>query len=106
MAQPIRSRSYLPRIVSANDLMDGDVVYLDAGGAWTRRLSEAAVAETPEASEVLLERAAAQPHRIVGAALAEVERTPQGPRPLHYREATRATGPTTRPDLGRTSEVA
>ncbi|MEM9250542.1 MAG: DUF2849 domain-containing protein [Pseudomonadota bacterium] len=109
MAQPIRSRTFLPRIVSANDLLDGDVVYFEGdgdAGEWTRHLARATVADTPEAADALLARAAAQPHRVVGPALAEVERTESGPRPLHYREVTRATGPTTRPDLGRISELS
>jgi|AACY02.3.fsa_nt_gi Protein of unknown function (DUF2849). len=97
-------KAFHPRIVSANDLLDGDVVYLDAAGGWTRALAEAAVARDAEAAEALLACAAAQQSRVVGPALADVALEPGGPRPLHFREAFRARGPSHRPDLGRQAE--
>ena len=96
-------KRFTPTIVSANDLLEGDVVYLAAAGGWTRRLAEAAVAETPEAAEALLARAD-QPARVVGPNLAEVALDGAAPRPLHHREIVRTRGPSTRPDLGRQAE--
>ena len=66
------AKPFEPKIVSANDLLMGDVVYLDRSGTWTRRLDAAAVAETPEAAEDLLAAAAAQPDQVVGPYLADV----------------------------------
>jgi hypothetical protein len=98
------ARPYAPRIVSANDLMIGDVVYLTAAGRWTRDLAQAAVATDAEAAEALLARAAAQQSVVVDPYLAEVALDGDAPRPLHYREAFRARGPSHRPDLGRQAE--
>lgn len=93
------------RIVSANDLLSGDVVYLARDGGWTRRLAEAAIAAAPDAAEALLARAAAQPGAVVGPALVEVAPGAAGPRPIHYREAIRARGPTIAPPSGAQQET-
>ncbi len=92
------------RIVSANDLLKGDVIYLAQDGGWTRRLAAAALARTEAEAATLLERAEAQPHRAVGPFLADVALDGAEPRPLHRRELFRARGPSTRPDLGRQAE--
>ena len=96
--------AFHPKIVSANDLLDGDVVWLDRTGGWTRTLHAAAVAHDPAAAEALLATAASQQGRVVGPALADVALEPDGPRPLHFREAFRARGPSHRPDLGKQAE--
>ncbi len=97
------AKSFVPKIVSANDLMIGDVVYLDAQGGWTRSLAEAAVAHDDEAAERLA-ALADQPGAVVGPYLADVALDGPVPRPLHFREAFRARGPSHRPDLGRQAE--
>lgn len=84
--------------ISANDLMEGDVVYLRADLGWTRDIDEAVVAESKEASVRLL-KDAAQPHRVVGAYLFEVERTPHGLAPIHFRERFRIAGPSVASDF-------
>lgn len=87
------SRGAPLRVVTANDLVLGDVVYLGRDGAWVRDLRRAAVFDDPLAAEAALKAAAAQTDRIVGAYLAEVSRAPDGLLPLHNREAIRARGP-------------
>lgn len=83
-----------PQVVTANDLFEGDVVYLTVDGGWTRRHGEAAVAETPHEAERLLALANAQPEKIVGAYLANAALGEDGrPRPIHFREAFRTRGP-------------
>lgn len=83
-----------PRIVTANDLLAGDAIYLTAHGTWSRDHGEAAVALTDEQAEALLGDATAQHDRIVGAYLAEVTVGPDGrPGPVHFREAFRTRGP-------------
>jgi hypothetical protein len=57
-----------------------------------------------EEADALLARAAREPHRVVGPYLADVKPAPEGPRPLHFREAFRAVGPSFRPDLQRKSD--
>ena len=99
------AKPFEPKIVSANDLLMGDVVYLDRSGTWTRRLDAAAVAETPEAADDLLAAAAAQPDQVVGPYLADVIlRDGAISVLLHLREKLRDRGPSSRPDLGRQSE--
>lgn len=99
------ARAFSPQIVSANDLMDGDVVYLDPAGQWSRSLDDAAVAETSEDATALLERAN-QPGRVVGPVLIDVALTGVRPEPTHLREKLRERGPSNRPDLGRQAERA
>jgi hypothetical protein len=99
------ARQFKPKIVSANDLLAGDVVYIDSTGGWTRRLSEAAVAECEAAAEELF-AAADQPGKVVGPYLVEVILDGDGrPVPMHFREKFRDRGPSTRPDLGRQAKI-
>jgi hypothetical protein len=90
------ARPFLPQIVSANDLLDGGVIYLAATGGWTRRLAEAAVARSPAEAAALMAAAETQPDIAVGPALAEVATGHGAPRPLAARELIRALGPTIR----------
>ena len=46
--------------VTANRLLDGEVVYLAADNSWTEVFSEAEIADGPEAGEALLARALCQ----------------------------------------------
>ena len=98
------AKAFVPIIVSGNDLLVGDVVYMTAAGGWTRRLEEAAVAGDEAAAADLLTRAQGQPSIVVDPYLAEVALDGHAPRPLHFREAFRARGPSHRPDLGRQAE--
>lgn len=99
------AKRFLPKVVSANDLLEGDVVWLTREGGWTRELAEAAVARDPEEAEALLGDAMAQPGRVVGPFLADVAVEPgRAPEPLHFREVFRTRGPSNRPDLGRQAE--
>ena len=86
------ARKFLPKVATANDLLEGDVIYFTPRGAWSREHSEAALAETPEAADALLERASADPN-AVGVYLADAERRGGAPAPVHFREAFRTRGP-------------
>ena len=98
------AKYFKPQIVSANDLFEGDVVYLDAQHGWTRELREAAVAHTEEAAQAL-DAAANQPGRVIGPYLLDVTLDDDGlPFPSHFREKFRDRGPSNRPDLGRQAE--
>ncbi|MAZ16984.1 MAG: sulfite reductase [Ahrensia sp.] len=88
------AREYRPRIVTANDLIEGDAVYFTASHGWSREHGEAVVAFSADAADGLLEAAAKQQDRIVGVYLAEVEMGPDHrPQPVHFREAFRTRGP-------------
>ena len=91
-------------VVTANDLLVGDVIYLTPAQGWTRRLREAAVAPDAAAGEELLTEARRQPARAVGPYLIEVAAAADGPRPTVLRERVRARGPSNRPEHGRRPE--
>lgn len=87
------SRPFTPKVVTANDLVLGDVVYLTATGRWTRSLPEADVLTDEADAQLRLLEAEAQTHEVVGVYLAEMTVEEGRPRPAHFREAFRATGP-------------
>jgi len=99
------AKAFTPQIVTANDLLDGDVVYLTGDGSWMRRPAGAAIARTVVQAQMLLSRAAAQSNRVVDPYLAAVSISPRGqPVPVHFREQFRARGPSNRPDHGKQAE--
>lgn len=98
-------RPFSPSVVTANALIEGDVVYLTADDRWSRRLGEAEVLTDEAHAQLRLLEAEAQAGRVVGAYLAEVVPTPAGPRPAHFREAFRARGPSNYPH-GKQAETA
>lgn len=87
------ARAFLPKVATANDLFQGDVIYLTDEGTWTRSLSAAAVAITPDAAEELLADASQFPGEVVGPYLADVKIKDGVPVPDHFREAFRTRGP-------------
>ena len=87
-------RAFVPKVVSANDLMEGDAVYLRADGTWSREHREAALAETAEEADRLL-ALGTQPS-VVGAYLADARPGADGPEPVHFREVFRTRGPSNR----------
>ena len=88
------AREYKPRIVTANDLIEGDVVYFTAGHEWTREHGEAVVAWSQDAANTLLAAAEAHQDRVVGPYLAETAMGADNrPEPVHFREVFRTRGP-------------
>jgi len=72
------SRRFTPKIVTANRLREGDVVYLTADDRWSALHHEAELIED-------------EAH--VGAYLADAKAGPNGPEPTHFREEFRTRGP-------------
>ena len=87
------SRQFIPKVVTANDLREGDVVYLTADDRWSRQHHEAELIEDEAHAQIRLLLAAAQRNLIVGAYLADAKAGPNGPEPVHFREAFRTRGP-------------
>ncbi|MFY0610108.1 MAG: DUF2849 domain-containing protein [Hyphomicrobiaceae bacterium] len=98
------TKVFKPKIVSANDLFDGDVVYLDGDSNWTRRISEAAVATSVDAADALLAESD-QPAKIVGPYLLDVKLDDDTVEPDHFRERLRDTGPTFSAEFIRSAHV-
>ena len=95
-------RPPLPLILSANTLLDGDVIYR-ARDSWTPHLADALVAEDAAAADALtaIKEDVERSGEVVAAELVPVARDGAGRIvPSHYRERIRALGPTVRTDLG------
>ena len=86
-------RAYTPKVVTANALLEGDVVYLTTLGHWTRDHAEADLIEDAATADIRLLEAHALAHEVVGPYLADAELGPRGPKPIHFREAVRTRGP-------------
>lgn len=89
-----RSRGrFTPKVVTANDLVLGDNVWLTADDRWTRWHHEAELIEDEAHAQLRLLFAAAQKQVVVGAYLADAKAGPNGPEPVHFREEFRSRGP-------------
>ena len=84
---------FTPKVVTANDLVEGDVIYLTTANTWTRHHHEAELIEDEAHAQLRLLHAAAQKLYVVGAYLADAKAGPNGPEPVHFREAFRTRGP-------------
>ncbi len=86
----------MPKIVSANRLSDGIVVYCGADGAWVATLEDArACADDTEANAALVSaRGDVRRNLVVDPFLVEVEAGAEGLGPITLRNAIRARGPT------------
>lgn len=82
-----------PKVVTANDLLLGDVIYQTEANDWSRDLREAEILRDPDQAERRLTYAAQQAGAVVGAYLADVKIGENGPQPVHFREDFRSTGP-------------
>lgn len=96
----------MSKIITANHLVVGDVVFLAEDG-WTPVVDRAVVADDDTALQQLLARAAEaeEANIVVGAYAVDVRRDGGRVVPLHYREVMRTRGPTVRPDLGHQAEL-
>ena len=85
----------------ANWLTDGRVVFLAADGSWVDDIAAGAFSTAPEAAERLLAvgRDAEARNLVVEPYLIAVRDAAGQRRPVDWREAIRAAGPTVRTDL-------
>jgi hypothetical protein len=87
------SRTFTPKVVTANALLEGDVVYFTADDRWSRQHTEAELIEDEAHAQLRLLQADHQRDVVVGAYLADAKAGPNGPEPVHFREAFRTRGP-------------
>ena len=85
-------KPFTPKVITANALLEGDVVYQTATG-WTRSLSEAEVLTDEADADLRLIDALSQQELVVGVYLADVAPEASGPKPTHFRGEFRAKGP-------------
>ncbi len=95
---------FTPKVVTANDLRLGDVVYLTADDRWSRLHHEAELIEDEAHAQLRLLHAAAQKLIVVGAYLADAKAGLNGPEPTHFREEFRTRGPSNYPH-GKQAEL-
>lgn len=93
----------MPQVLTANRLIDGEVVYLAANGAWVEHLEGARLFDAKAEAEASLEVGlqAEREQKIVHAYLFDVKQDNGSLKPVKQREIIRAAGPTVRRDLGK-----
>jgi len=94
------------KILTANRLRSGDVLYWKAGD-WIERLADADVFADDAAANAALAGAQASvaANQVVTPYLFEVRQTKAGLLPLKEREIIRSLGPSVRPDTGKQVEA-
>jgi Protein of unknown function (DUF2849) len=95
----------LPQMLTANRLVDGDVVYWRTGG-WTEAFGEGEVFSAEADAESALEAAkkSVAGNLVVNPYLFDVRLEADGVHPVKEREIVRAAGPSVRADLGKQAE--
>ena len=86
-------KAFTPKVVTANALLEGDVIYLASDDRWVRRLDEAEIITDEAIAQIRLLDAQARASEAVGVYLADMAPSEDGPQPTHFREEFRATGP-------------
>ena len=94
------------KILTANRLRDGEVVFLTHSGEWSENIDGAVLATEPQA-QATLEARGKDDERInlvTGVYLFEAERRDGHVFASHIKERIRSLGPTVRTDLGKQAE--
>ncbi len=91
------------KVITANRLLNGDVVWLGENGAWVERITLARIFEGKDAvAEGLSLGAEAESRQeVVGVYEMDVALEDGVVLPVRLRERIRATGPTTHPQFGK-----
>ncbi len=98
-------RKFTPKVLTANHLIEGDVIYWGAKGNWVRSHDAALFINDEALANQLLAQAKSQPDVAVGPYLADAALDADGtPVPTHFREDFRTRGPSNY-DHGKQSEV-
>jgi hypothetical protein len=87
------SKPFTPKVVTANALLEGDVIYLTADDQWSRQLADAEVIEDEAHGDLRLLLGNSQPDAVVGVYLIDVVLEDGIPQPTHFREEFRTRGP-------------
>lgn len=92
------------KALTANRLIDGEVVFWQAG-QWVERFADAQFfADDDAAGPAAVDGALAQSTVVVEPYLIDVVEAPGGWAPVSYRERLRALGPTNEPGHGKQAE--
>src|SRR5215831_9491688 len=98
----------MPQMIIANRLIDGAVVFLDAGETWTTAIAAGVVIDDEAEAQRLHAVAKRLEARceVIDPLLIQVKVESGTVRPVEIREVIRAFGPTVRTDLGGTDAAA
>ena len=86
------SKPFTPKVVTANDLLIGDVIYQTVSG-WSRDLADAEVLTDEAHADLRLIEGSQQINEVVGVYLMDVAIDGANTATTHFREAFRAKGP-------------
>lgn len=100
------ARAFHPKVLTANHLRSGAVVWRTADGRWSADPRAAELLSDAADAEVLLLAAQGQTQEVIGPYLAEARPGLHGPELVHIREQLRATGPSAGPTAGAVPEGA
>jgi hypothetical protein len=87
------ARTFTPKVVTANALLEGDAVWLTETDTWTRDIRKAELLTDEAHADLRLLEAQARADEIAGAYLADAKPGDDGPEPTHFREDFRTRGP-------------
>lgn len=87
------ARAFTPKVLTANRLLEGDVVYLGADNTWVLNHVDALYLTDEMQAQTLLAQAKTRPDYLVGAYLADAKLQNGKPVPVHFRERFRTLGP-------------
>lgn len=87
------ARAFTPKVLTANRLIEGDVVYYGTDGTWVLSHDDALFLTDETQANDLLAQAQKQPDLLVGAYLADAALEKGKPVPTHFREDFRTRGP-------------
>lgn len=96
------SKAFKPVVIAANDLLEGDSIYLGYAG-WVRDVAKAIVINTENESDAVLTASAAQVG-VIGPYAVQVSLETGTPWPLARRERIKASRGTTIP-VGPAAEI-
>ncbi|CTQ44746.1 MULTISPECIES: DUF2849 domain-containing protein [Stappiaceae] len=95
------------KVITANRLLNGDVVWLAENGSWVERITLAKVYDGKDAVAAALAEGleAEKNQKVVGVYEMDVTVEEGVIVPVRLREKIRATGPTTHPELGKQAQA-
>jgi uncharacterized protein DUF2849 len=97
-------RAFTPKVLTANRLIEGDVVYYGKNGEWVLSHDDALFLDDEVQANELLANAHKQADFLVGAYLADAILSDGKPVPTHFREEFRTRGPSNY-EHGKQAEV-
>ena len=82
------------KVLTANRLTDGAVVYRKPDQSWVRTIADAKILDSDAVSALADAQADVAAAKVVGLDLIDIVQTDKGPQPVSLRERIRAFGPT------------